>query len=497
MKTRKMMYSVAGMICLTFVVAGCGGGGGNTDLNPSITATDGKYFVYGKVIDTSTLQPVSNATVRLFTGSVEQSSVTKGDIDADQNLAVSTESGDFLIADVVGGDHRLRVEVDGYAVYEEWISINQSSDNVFYFAAGVEGKIKLDRSCDIEAYVTFEGSPVGGVTVHATNIDAPTSPEISAITDENGKATLAGLSQTDVYSITAPAFDTNSDGAYDYTTKAGYYNSCVNSDRTAALALDKADRNDPIYVIGGSYDKYFTYCSLYYGYGDKMCSVKDSESIVIVFSYPISIDGESLRLTYERDLVPSTDSQFGEQVNVDAAVSLSGGGTVLTITPAEKLFPNEFYSIVGSATAVINGKVQYYTDFGNSWYVIASGLSVETITADNCNDATEQATFGKVYLEFPEYVSGTFIIKSYVEDGVFTAPVQYNKSLNYGEFGTDEGGDCCTNGICGGDHISYRVELPFSLADNQQSSENSVTVFVDAISAEGTRVSKELTLAVE
>lgn len=493
-KTRITVLSVVVCVFATVLAFGCGGDTAKT-VDPSIVATDGKYFIYGTVLDSATLKPVSGATVKLFTGNIEQSAVTKeaeaeagaaeSDEGVDANMAVSSDLGDFLVTNVAGGDHRLRIEAAGYAVYEEWISINQSADNVFYRAAGNKGEIKLGYSCDVDTYVTFEGSPVSGATVYA---EAYGSPEISAVTDETGKATLAGLSQVANYSIIAPAFDPNADGLYDYITGMNSGYSCVNSDKTAAIDLDEAGRNDSIAIIGGSFDKYKSPWSTW--------SVKSSEPMVLVFNYPISIVVGDFSLSYMRDLVSSSDPQFGKEIMAGVTPALSGGGTILTLTPSEPLLPNEIYDAQGDASAVINGKVQYYAGFG-SWYVVGGGLAPGTATADNYNGTTGQPSGkGSVYIEFPEYVDGNVLVKSYVQDGT---PVVSNQKVNLnnsGQFVTDWGGGC-SGGVCGGDHVSYRVPLQLNLANYHAAGENSVTVFVDATNAEGASVAEELVLKIE
>ncbi len=506
-KTNRMVLSVVVCIFAAVLAFGCGGDTAKI-ADPSIVATDGKYFVYGEVIDGATLKPVSGATVKLFTGNIEQSAVTKeaeAEVEAgteeseevvDPNMAVSSDSGDFLIANVAGGDHRLRIEAAGYAVYEEWMSINQSADNVYYRAAGYKGEIKLGYSCDVDTYVTFKGSPVSGAAVYA---DAFSSPEISAVTDETGKATLAGLSQVANYSIIAPAFDSNADGLYDYTTGMNSGYSCVNSDKAVAIDLDEAGRNDSINIIGGSYDKYKN--AILAG---TAWSVKSAEPMVLVFNYPVSIVAGDFGLSYVRNLALSTDAQFNKEIMVGVTAALSGGGTILTLTPSEPLFPNETYDALGTATAVINGKVQYFTNFGYSWYVIGGGLASGSITADNYNGTTGQALNDKiVYIEFPEYVDGNVLVKSYVKNGTSTI-LNQTVNLNSGQLITDEsspawaGDDGCTGGVCGGDHVSYRVALPLpTLSDDQASSENSVTVFVNATNAEGVSIAEEVTLKIE
>lgn len=488
-KVRMAVFSVVVCIAAAWFSTGCGGGSsGNADLNPSIAATDGKYFVYGKVIDGATLKPVSGATVKLFTGSIEQSSVTKSNVDA--NAAVSTESGDFLIANVAGGDHRLRVEASGYAIYEKWISIEQSSDNVYYFAAGSEGEIKLGYSCDVTAYVTSEGAPIKGATVYA---DSPGSPEISAATDETGKATLAGLSQVDKYSIIAPAFDSNSDSIYDYVTGVNSNYSCADSDKTVAIDLTKAERDDSIYIIGGSYEKYK------YPIAWNHNGIKNGEPMVMVFNYPVEITEGGFNLTYTRDLVPSSDSQFGKTIAAGLTANLSGGGTILTITPTEQLFPNEYYTFNGVVTAKIYGDTGYFSSF-NDWYVIGDGLLSESIAADNYNGTTGEAIItGKVYIEFPEYVYGNILIKSVTKAGTTQALNQFVDVSNgwNNEFVNDSNSFGCTNGVCKGDNVRYRVDTGFVSADNQASSENSITALIDVTNSEGVRIAKEMKLYVE
>jgi hypothetical protein len=187
---------------------------------------------------------------------------------------------------------------------------------------------------------------------------------------------------------------------------------------------------------------------------------------------------------------------------VGVTAALSAGGTILTLTPSEPLLANETYDIRGAVTAVINGELQDLM-LVNEWNVIGGGLASGAISADNYNGTTGQASAKTpIYIEFPEYVDGSALVKSYVDNGTPIA-VNHMLDLNTGQFVTDDHGtpatndNGCTAGVCGGDHVSYRVSLPLWLADDHAASANSVTVFVDATNTEGTHVAEELTLKVE
>ena len=480
---------IGAILAVLFLLVSCGSGSsenGSPELD--ITSPTGAATVYGKIIDVSTRSGVTGATAKLF---IKDNIFTASTIIDDAVTTDIDESGDFEFQGVASGTHKLRVEADGYAVYETWLTVNAAAQGAYYFAVGTDGKIELSRDCNVDVYVSSEGAVLGGVHVFASGTG---SPEIASVTDDSGYVALKGFSQTGLYNIVAVATDVDGDNIYDYTNAGASY-SCINSDKTLSLDMSKSERDDSISLIGGSYEKYNV--NNVFGWAH---TVAPQEPIVLVFNYPINVDTNGLILSYYRNLVLSSDEFFEKTIDIPTEVSLSAGNTILTLTHTEPLIENETYSLMGAITANIYGEVSYWSS-SLYWYVFRTdGISNDSIIrSDNHNGHTGEAGFlGTVYLKFPEYVYGTAIISSYTENGV-AKETALSVYLDDATLTTDEDVNGCSGGVCGSGDVYYRVRLtglPL-LDDDSVGLANNVTVFVDATDSEGNRIQREYVLPVE
>ncbi len=441
-----------GLLCIVTLIAACSGGDSNNGFK--------RYTVWGKLVDLTTQAGIPNATVKIFVGT-DVSSATTAEEDVD--TTDYNEAGDFQISGLPDGTHRVRVTVSGYAVYEEWMTLTPASagsDDVAYYvpvtgtSGGTNGKIELSKGCTVSVYPTLNGAPVAGGTIYATPTAATATfaPEISAVVDATGLASLAGLSQTGTYTIIAPAYDSDAtpDGIYNYRTTvftAAY--GCDDSDLTIAGALTPAERGDGIALVGGSWTTY-EILDLY-GAADIFANdgwgINPAGSISMVFSYPVTItdglDFFNYTNTYVLSNAGATVYNVGTEVG--ATSTLSAGNTLLTITPASALTGNYLYSLEGTVSAVIAGERQY-TDMNtltmDDWYgVYTTAWTTADITADNyngSNDASQGAA--TVFLEFPEYVYGRAEVKSWTVGTVTSYPAggAAEVNLNTGVIVIDE-----------------------------------------------------------
>lgn len=518
----------SGFVCVMLVVfaiicaASCGGGSNDNKSAFDISSAAGPVTIYGKVIDASNRKPIAGASVKLLikdqaittetaaednaeekvekiltpgTGSATLPGETGANGTDDSSAAQKHEAGYFEFSGIAAGRHKLKIEASGYAVYEKWLDITSTGDALYLYAVGDNGNIELDMGCGVDVYVSTEDGILPNAYVYATG---PDMPEIGSQTDASGKATLAGLSQIDNYAIVVVASDTNSDGIYDYQTGTSSSYSCANSDKSLSLFMPKAERNDSIALIGGSYQKYNTIDT----YSGQLGAGTD-EPLVLVFNYPVSVGSEGIQLTYYRDLVPFADPQFGKNLIITANSELSAGNTVLTITPVDPLIINESYWVVGGITAQIYGNVSYWYSYTDFYVFNPNGISNDTfVWADNLNGTTRIVDTAKtVYLKFPEYVYGQATIKSYTKNGAVVTMSPMMVDIGNGYISTDERTLGCTNGTCkDGNNVFYYVSLSSSvpqLDNNAVGSENNVTIYINATDYEGNRLQKEFVLPIE
>lgn len=486
---------LAGVTLGVVGISGCGGGGGDSpspDASTNASAT-GPGIINGKVVSAMTHQGVAGASVKLFVNKVPQTVTT---VEDDSTTADTNEVGDFEFRNVPAGQHRLRIESSSHASYEGWVTV-QPSTTPNYVAAGSNGRIELQLGCATDVFVTFAGAPILGATVYAS---AANAPEIVGTTDATGKASLAGLAQNINYLIVSPALDRaadgSSDGTYDYLT-ATQQHQCSSSDKTLALSMTRAGRNDGIVAIGSTANKYRNFTT-----GG---AISPSEDIQIVYNYPVALDTADVILRYDGWLF--ADGVAGVGVDLATTATLSAGGTVLTIHPKQTPPVHAMLNIIGSVSATIFGDPSIASIYGSGLYVFdpAPLGDGSALYADNYNGQTAKAgQAGNVAIKFPEKVNGSVTVLSYTQNGKTTVPAAalvtaLDSNWNGSGVFRDKTWGGCAAGICGSDTIYYKVPLSGipALEDNQSGVANSVTVVIDASDAEGHRLIKTVTLPIE
>lgn len=505
------------------------------DLN--VKVADATGTITGKVIDGATRAPIGDADLTLIVNG--QKRTAKSSVDADPDL-----TGTFVFGGVPAGDHTLKVSAAGFAVIQFSVEVASSRDNTP--VTENVGLVPLGKAFDLTVVATADGTAVSGVTVFAepegTSFDCSKSSffffepifassdsehEISAVTGADGKATLTGLNQCVNYMIVAAPHDGNGDGQYDHVTAAAFFDGATNSARTVSLALAPAQRNDEITVVATSTDPNQSAgfgirnitdtgadpgTNSFFGFFGSFDSTVSTAPIKIVFNYPVSLSGgmtvSTNSLLVNPDASPAvpddvTDATFGDTVILTAPAALDSTGTILTINPPTGGFPkNEMITLNGSVTATIFGATSIFSDgiLDGNLYVAddtATGLSATTtLTADNYNGSTGTTVgSGTVYLEFPEYVTGTFRV---ISTTVGTTVTEINGPTNTidpfsGEMVFTDGSLVPACGSCGtGAGIFYRVPTGEFLANGDK-----IKVAVDVTDAEGNHFNKEVELTVQ
>lgn len=483
--------TISGVVLLLSVYAGCGGGGDESaGASSTSLSVSGPGVVAGKAVDASTRLGVSGAAVKLFVDSEAQTVTTAED---DATTTDTDERGDFSLRDIAAGRHRVRIESAAYATYETWVTIEPST-STFYATIGGDGRAFLERGCSTDVFVTADGTPLADATVYATG----PGPEIVGVTDGSGKATLAGLGQNSEYTVIVPALDRGADGAadgtYDYLTTSRSYR-CINSEKVLALDTNKAERDDSIAIIGGTSEKY------------EFSAIAPGEDIRLVFNYPVALDTTGIFARYAGSLF--SDDGSGIDVPIDA--TLSAGNTLLTIHPRQAPPVHATLTLAGTVSAQIYGGPSFFT-FGSypagNWYIFdpAPLSDASLVSVDNYNSHTGQAGGAKtVSLEFPERVYGNATLLAYTANGVVVTPgslttTDFSSSNSVTELLRDKKSGGCTSGVCGGDAIRYRVSLNYalpSMEDDRPGAANTVTLAINAVDADGHRLTKTVTLPVE
>lgn len=506
MQNAKTWWTPVCGVLLVAILSGCGGGGDETAASSANLAAGGPAVVYGTVIDEATHKGIGAATITLY---VAQSPRTETTVADDPATTTIDETGEFSLTNVPFGTHRLHVGADGFATYETWVTINPPSASTYYAPVNGTGKVALGRGCTVEVYVTAEGTPIPEAAVFATG---NYGLEIAGVTDTSGHATLAGLAQNSSYSLIVPSLDRapdgSKDGVYDFLTTSFYGGgsnnyTCVHSAKTVAMDLVKAERDDSLSVIAGSYERFHRFKSNYV----TLNAVGPGQDLQLIFSYPVQID--ALVMKYANAPFASEPSA----VSVPVEVTTAAGGTLLKIHPTSTPPINATLHLNGTLSAVVNGETRLYvldtSEFAD-WYVFEPAPLVESspITADNSNGQTGKAEkSGTVYLEFPERVYGTAIVVGYTKSGQATSLANgYSFNLEGDYFAAvvdivrDAAVGGCTEGTCGGNAAHYRIALPSSaptFEDHRADSPNLVELVIDAIDADGHRMTKTVTLPVE
>jgi hypothetical protein len=393
----------------------------------------------------------------------------------------------------------------------------------------------------------------------------PSDQEASVVTDSNGRGRFAGLNQCLRYLLVALPQDASGDGLYDYTAASAVYEGATNSDRTIALALKPVRRDDAITIVGTNMDQHLRAAFLARNLSDTgpdpgsnlsvdgagcvsnpysfpcpvppiitpdypntgVPSIGSRSAFKLVFNYPVS--ASSATVTLLDDLVnPDADNDdavdpgFPVKRTVTATVALDTTGTILTVTPPVAGFPKNETITIGPISAVVNGVTTTVTQDVYVEDDTASGLrSSAAITADNYADSVTNPypypPYGasSVYLEFPEYVTGTYRVVSYTTStGTVTVdsptiqivPPNYYSSQSYasGEMVYTDGTAAPSCSPCGtGAGVFFRVPVsvsspsgyypsPIALADGDR-----LRVEVDVRDAVGNRLTKDVDLTVQ
>jgi len=489
--------SVVGVFLL--MVAGCGG----QDTTVTMATATANGIVTGKVVDSSTLQPVKNADVVLIANGVKIS--TKSSASDDPDVA-----GAFVftgISATPNSFHTLKISAPGFATTLINVMVAGSADNTPVTTS--LGSISLGKGFDLTVIATDQGTPVAGVTINASQ-NWNSTLSITSVTDADGKAVLKGLCQELQYTITsAPFYDNNGNLKY-VTSPNNYISYNANSDRTVSLALVRAGRmNDAIQIVASNLLTDGTSYQNYYPYPYNQRVTTPDGVIKLVFNYPVTLSG-TVTATYVNDQVASTDPNYGKVIPVmTVSASLDQTDTILTITNSASYLKGQTYTFNGTVTAVVNSRVQTFSlngvssnpFFSNKVYIAdntATGLTpLSTLKADNFNGrtgATATTVSSQVYVEFPEKVYGTYSVLS-TRSGNTTTPIN-GATVS---FGFADGSVVYAANFGGADSATvFRLPIYSAyLPDNSATNINEVTIFINATDAEGNNFSNTVTLPVQ
>jgi hypothetical protein len=508
------------------------------NINVKEEVGDATATVTGRIVDASTNTPIQGAAVDMIVNGAKRSttSATSSDEDLQGYFSFSGVPATFSIDGPSRQGHTLNISATGYADFSTRVPVPWSMDNT---PITVDlGTIGLGEEFTLTVVVTNAGTPVQGATVVAIPDDYECS-EVSditfgigsanyqsAVTDSSGIATLLGLNECYSYDIVVPAFDADGDGVIDYVSGYVSYGGAINSDTTVAMVLTPARRDDSIAILTNSMmnnqearaDETRT---IEFGLGNRfiieefgwpMPSTGTDDPIVLVFNYPVALTG-GLNVSYVDDLIdPDVDNDgladtgYSEEKEISVSTSLDSTGTILTITPPAAGFPkNEVIDVRGAVTAIVNGLTQpREIDFlanGFSFVYIeddtSTGLSsTGPVTADNYSGSDIANPF-PVWLEFPEFVSGTYTIVSTTVSGITTIinddPVYFPSGFTQEELIYTDGDTDPANSFSGfGSGVFYRVALGTTLKNG-----DTIEIELDVTDAVGNRFSGTNTLTVE
>ena len=512
MKGEKRSIVLLIVLIAAFAVMFNGCKGKSVDVNMEVGDATGN--VTGKVIDPQTLQGIGGAEVTLMVNGKKKKTRTSTSTDSDV-------LGTFRFGKVPATDcccdedwednllgHKLTVEVDGYAIYTEFVCVPMTYDNT---PVTVNlGDILLTLPCEVTVMVSDNGTPVAGAPVVAVpsdyyeyDSDGPFGDDnwcgytqcsgsdyITAVTGEDGTATLEGLSQCCFYYVVVPAFDADDDGQIDYQTSIFYGDydmyTCLFGD-TISIALwevqpgDDLDRITTNLYNREQLDRYYSRNIPGAVTEGEDCYVRASgpnDPIIMVYNYPVTLAPgfEPICAEYVRNLVDPADENFGELIDLGATFALDSTGIILTITPPTAGFPpNELIDLNGGVKTNIWGSTEF-SDFSYEVYVEPVN-DAPTLTADNYNGGTGT---GAVYLELPEIFEGDYRIVSYTIGDTTTEGSETRYGLNscyynYGEVIYDDGETRASAGVV------YRVMLTGvpAMADHTAETPSTVTIAVD------------------
>lgn len=515
-------------LCLTIllVILGCSGDTTTTTTNNNPPTDPGNTIltVTGSVRDAGSLQPLAGAYVTL----------AKTENGSSAGAAAAASDGSFAITGVGVGSYTMSVSIAGFA--NTSFTVNVTATKTGTPAVKQIGYVLLGRAFDLTVVATDNGIPVTGVPIIAIgsslaincvnySLSEPVANSyaltaVSATTSSSGLAVLQGLNQCGNYQIVAGAFDKDGDGVYDYLTNYMYYNYVPAYDNTTVSVALMSNQSyyypEPQQVIACNAKRTnpVTYNlrnitdagDLSYYVSGTYHAIGAQQPIRIVFRYPVDLSGE-VTASYTENLAEPdqdgggiVDAGFPLEISVPVSASLDLTGTILTITPPPVGFPeNRQLKVRGSVTTMMSGvsqvtEIRNMTNGPDTFYIAVdspSGIgSATAMTADNYNGGNGAP--GTVYLELPEYVSGTVRVVSYVKAGTTTI-VNGNAIMNGEMIYTDgkTGGLC--SGKCGsGSGVVYRINTGQTLSDGDL-----ITVAVDVLDIEGNSLNRLEQLTVQ
>jgi hypothetical protein len=238
-----------------------------------------------------------------------------------------------------------------------------------------------------------------------------------------------------------------------------------------------------------------------------------------VFNYPVSFTVGGLTVTYRDDLInPDLDGNDLIDAAFDSVKSagtalLDPTGTIVTITSPAGGFPKNETITVDGITATVNGFPSF---FEQAIYVednTSTGLKGGMVlTADNYNGSSSGGGSALVYLEFPEYVTGTYQVISGTAAGVpFVSgggPITIGPNP-FSSFNPVSGQMVFTDGTttpactaCGtGAGVFFRVPVMtdniFSSSSLSLADGDTLRVAVDVTDATGNRLAQEVVLTIQ
>jgi hypothetical protein len=269
---------------------------------------------------------------------------------------------------------------------------------------------------------------------------------------------ITGLNALVDYDIIVPAFDSDADGIYDYTTAvfamtggfqggAGVGAGVIGgTPTTLTIALNRVGRDDAIALAaisgmdGGGQITSWNDTDI----GDAP-GVTTTGNIVFVFTYPVSLVSGSLNLVTDETLGVTLDINDDADVvdvaNVAATGTLSAGGTVLTIDPTPTQLTANSQVVIGglvtasgefgvgasptnadNTTADLNTLLIGFitaaggTNLNGSYYVQTDSWTATSVpTLDNYDgvaDGTGNGAANCLFAEFPERVYGSATVNS-------------------------------------------------------------------------------------
>lgn len=491
-----------------------------TDRSVTLTVASATGSVTGRVVDNQTLQPITGADVTFIVNGSKRTVQTSSDPDTDI-------AGTFYIGDMPAGTFQVTITATGYARMRRTVSVSQTYDNT-PVSVNV-GTYMMMPPSTLTVLATDAGVPTAGITVRALS-NTSTWDFFSAVTGTDGTAQFTDLANGDKYVIcTRPKTDTA--GALQFLS------SCIptgqdgtnmwdptDSNATVALNLTKPMRDDTIQVVGSNTmtiwnaggtgagainieqnsGAQYTVDGTAGGF-----AIKPGQTIIMVYNYPVSVSG-AITVSYLQSLVAPTTTGYGNTFLVTTATgAIDATGTVVTLTNSAPWTINNAYMVDGSVTALIGTQNFISTQnskIGGNFYVVddsANGLSpTTTLIADNYsgNTGTTLPTNpnNPIYVNFPEYVYGTFrviskatnsTVQTIIADGEANLPAGIitlgTNTLNFGSFNTNAPGTA--------NKLVYRVPLGY-LSTNNTTTLNNITVHFDVRDLEGNAFSKTVTL---